>query len=137
VCSSDLNVHLIRRSTAAAVDTLESLYGSNVYLYFDADSSSNAMCQWLGPQVSRVKVRKRSSTIIDANTDIFIKIKDTIDIPTFSSSSAQPDFGDGRPDTVSLEMFFAEWVNYFVSSGPNGTSSGSIYFYEPFLYFEY
>ena len=130
-----VNVHLIRRSSASAVDTLESLYGSNVYLYFDADLGSNAMCQWLGPQVSRVKIRKRSSTIIDSNTNQFIEIEDTIDIPTFSSSSGEPDFGDGRPDTVSLEMFFAEWVNYFVSSGPNATSSGSIYFYEPFIYF--
>jgi len=129
-----VNVHLIRRSTAAAVDTLESLYGSNVYLYFDANSSSNAMCQWLGPNVSKVKVRKRSSNIIDSNTDSFIKIEDTIDIPTFSE---EQDYEDGRPEEVSLEMFFAEWVNYFVSSGPNGTSSGSIYFYEPFLYFEY
>jgi hypothetical protein len=129
-----VNVHLIRRSTAAAVDTLESLYGSNVYLYFDANSSSNAMCQWLGPNVSKVKVRKRSSNIIDSNTDSFIKIEDTIDIPTFSE---EQDYADGRPEEVSLEMFFAEWVNYFVSSGPNGTSSGSIYFYEPFLYFEY
>lgn len=127
-----VNVHLIRRSTAAAVDTLESLYGSNAYLYFDADLGSNAMSQWLGPQVSRVKIRKRSSTIIDANTDSFIKIKDTIDIPTFSSSGGEPDFGNGRPGTVSLEMFFAEWVSYL---NDDLVSSGSIYFYEPFIYF--
>ena len=127
-----VNVHLIRRSTAAAVDTLESLYGSNVYLYFDADSSSNAMCQWLGPNVTKVKVRKRSSNIIDSNTDSFIKIEDTIDIPTFSSSSAEPDFGNGRPEFVSLEMFFAEWVSYL---NDDTISSGSIYFYEPFIYF--
>ena len=130
-----VNVHLIRRSTAAAVDTLESLYGSNVYTYFDNDLGSNATSQWLGPNTSRVKVRKRSSTIIDSNTNQFIKIKDTIDIPTYSTSSSEPDFADGRPEEVSLEMFFAEWVSYFVSSGPNGNSSGSIYFYEPFIYF--
>jgi hypothetical protein len=127
-----VNIHLIRRSTASAVDTLESLYGSNVYLYFDADSSSNAMCQWLGPNVTKVKVRKRSSNIIDSNTDSFIKIEDTIDIPTFSSSSAEPDFGNGRPEFVSLEMFFAEWVSYL---NDDTISSGSIYFYEPFIYF--
>jgi hypothetical protein len=128
-----VNLHLIRRSTAAAVDTLESLYGSNVYTYFNSDLGSNAICQWLGPFVSIVKVRKRSSTIIDSNTDSFIKIKDTIDIPTFSSSSAEPDFGDGRPDTVSLEMFFAEWLTN-LDDNPN-ISTGSIYFYEPFIYF--
>lgn len=130
-----VNVHLIRRSTAAAVDVLESLYGSNIYTYFNTSYSTAASNQWLGPNIGTVKVRKRSSTIIDANTDSFIKIKDTIDIPTFSSSSDAPDLGNGRPDTVSLEMFFAEFVDYFVSSGPNGTPSGSIYFYEPFIYF--
>jgi hypothetical protein len=128
-----VNVHLIRRSTASAVDTLESLYGSNVYTYFDADREANAMSQWLGPNVSRVKVRKRSSTIIDSNTNQFIKIKDTIDIPTFSSSSAEPDFGNGRPYTVSLEMFFAEWLTN-LDDNPN-ISTGSIYFYEPFISF--
>jgi hypothetical protein len=127
-----VNIHLIRKSYASAVDTLESLYGSNVYLYFNADSSSNAMCQWLGPNVTKVKVRKRSSTIIDSNTNQFIKIKDTIDIPTFSSSSAEPDSGNGRPESVSLEMFFAEWVSYLNN---DAISSGSIYFYEPFIYF--
>ena len=127
-----VNIHLIRRSTASAVDTLESLYGSNVYLFFDANSSSNAMCQWLGPQVSRVKIRKRSSTIIDSNTNQFIKIEDTIDIPTFSSSGGEPDFGNSRPEFLSLEMFFAEWVSYL---NDDLVSSGSIYFYEPFIYF--
>jgi len=130
-----VNIHLIRRSTAAAVDVLESLYGSNIYTYFNTSYSTAASNQWLGPNIGTVKVRKRSSTIIDSNTNQFIKIKDTIDIPTFSSSSNAPDLGDGRPDTVSLEMFFAEFVDYFVSSGPNGTPSGSIYFYEPFIYF--
>lgn len=131
-----VNIHLIRRSTAAQVDVLESLYGSNVYTYFNADAGSNAMSQWLGPNTSKVKVRKRSSTIIDNNANKFIRIYDKIDIPTFSSSGGEPDWGDGRPEEVSLEMFFAEWVNYFVNSGPNGTSSGAIYFYEPFIYFE-
>ena len=131
-----VNLHIIRRSSASAVDTLESLYGSSTYIYFNADQGSNAMSQWLGPNTSRVKVRKRSSTIIDNNADKFIKIYDKVDIPTFNDSSAEPDIGNGRPETVSLEMFFAEWVNYFVSSGPNPTNSGSIYFYEPFIYFE-
>jgi hypothetical protein len=130
-----VNVHLIRRSTAASVDILESLYGSNIYSYFNTSYSTAASNQWLGSNIGTVKVRKRSSTIIDANTDSFIKIKDTIDIPTFSSSSDAPDLGNGRPDTVSLEMFFAEFVDYFVNSGPNETPSGSIYFYEPFIYF--
>jgi len=132
-----VNFHLIRSyGIDTPIDTLESLYGSNVYLYFNADSSSNAMCQWLGPNVTKVKVRKRSSTFINSyyfsNTDIFIKIKDTIDIPTFSFSSNEPDEESGRPDTVSLEMFFAEWVSYLNN---DEISSGSIYFYEPFIYF--
>lgn len=126
-----VNLHLIRRSTASAVDTLESLYGSNAYTYFNADLGSSAIYQWLGPNVSRVKIKKRSSTIIDSNTDNFIKIKDIIDIPTFSSSGAEPDFGNSRPATVSLEMFFAEWIPYLNTAG----TSGSIYFYEPFIYF--
>ena len=129
-----VNVHLIRRSTSSVVDTLESLYGSNIYKYFNTSLSTAANNQWLGSgsNIGRVKVRKRSSTIIDSNTNQFIKIKDTIDIPTFSSSSGEPDFGDGRPDTVSLEMFFAEWVSYL---NDDLVSSGSIYFYEPFIYF--
>jgi len=130
-----VNIHLIRRSTASAVDALESAYGSNVYTYFNSDFGSNATSQWLGPNTSVVRVRKRSSTTIDSNTDQFIKIEDTIDIPTYSSSGGEPEYADGRPEEVSLEMFFAELVSYFVSSGSSGISSGSIYFYEPFLYF--
>lgn len=129
-----INIHLIRRNTAAAVDTLESLYGSNIYTYFNNDLGSLATYQWLGPQVSKVKIRKRSSTTIDSNADKFIKIYDTIDIPTFSSSYAESDWGNGRPTTVSLEMFFAEWNSYL---NDDAVSSGSIYFYEPFLYFKY
>ena len=129
-----INVHLIRRSTATAVDTLESLYGSNIYTYFNNDLGSLATYQWLGPNVSKVKIRKRSSTIIDSNADKFMQIYDTIDIPTFSDSSAEPDWGNGRPKIVSLEMFFAEWNLYL---NDDAVSSGSIYFYEPFIYFKY
>jgi parallel beta-helix repeat protein len=126
-----VNIHLIRRSTAPAIDTLESLYGSNVYKYFNNDLGSNATSQWLGPYVSRVKVRKRSSTIIDNNSDKFIQLSDIIDIPTFSDSSAEPDWGNGRPQFVSLEMFFAEAIPSLTYE----LASGSIYFYEPFIYF--
>jgi hypothetical protein len=128
-----VNLHIIRRSSASAVDTLESLYGSNIYTYFMADEGINAMSQWLGPDTSRVKVRKRSSTIIDNNADKFIKIYDKVDIPTFNDSSAEPDLGNGRPETVSLEMFFAEWCS---NLNDDDVTSGSIYFYEPFIYFE-
>ena len=129
-----VNVHLIRKAAATAVDTLESLYGTNTYKYFDNDLGSLATYQWLGPNVSKVKIRKRSSTIIDSNADKFMQIYDTIDIPTFSSSSGEPDWGDGRPQFVSLEMFFAEWNTYLNN---DAVSSGSIYFYEPFIYFKY
>jgi hypothetical protein len=130
---SYVNLHFIKRSSNIIVDILESLYGSDIYTYFDADLGANAMCQWLGPNTSRVKIRKRSSTIIDDNADQFKQISDTIDIPNYSSSSAEPDFGNGRPETVSLEIFFAEWVSN-LDDNPN-ISTGSIYFYEPFIYF--
>jgi hypothetical protein len=97
---------------------------------FDADYGSNAMCQWLGPNTSKVKVRRRSSIL--SSTDSIVTLYDTIDIPTFSAAGAQPDAVAGFPEYVSLQMFFAEWVAYLNNSG---ILSGSIYFYEPFLYF--
>jgi hypothetical protein len=91
------------------------------------------MCQWLGPSTSRVKVKRRSSVYIDgSNLDTFNVLSDTIDIPTFSTSGGEPDFNNGFPDYISIQMFFAEWVSYLNNSG---IPSGAIYFYEPFLYF--
>lgn len=130
---SYVNVHLVR-NTSVYVDLLQGLYfnSPNGYNYFNANWGANAMSQWVGPQNSRVKVRMRSSTTATTVTDKFVTIFDTIDIPTFSGSYAEPDWGDGRPEHVSLEMFYAELLNYLTGSPYN---SGSIYFYEPFLYF--
>jgi hypothetical protein len=124
---SYVNTHIIKSSNSSTpISTLESLYTQNTYVNFDADLGSNAMCQWLGPSTSMVKVRRRSSTL--ASTDSFVTLYDTIDIPTFSADAEV-----GFPKYVSLQMFFAEWVAYLNNSG---ILSGAIYFYEPFLYFE-
>ena len=118
----------------ANVTSLISLYNTNSYTNFDANYGSNAMCQWLGPFTSRVKVKTASHTeVVPDGLDKFITITNTVEIPTFSTFGAEPDFADGFPETVLLEMFFAEWLNYL-----NGDAfdSGAIYFYKPFLYFE-
>jgi hypothetical protein len=129
---SYVNTHIIKSSNSSTpISTLESLYTQNTYVNFDADYSSNAMCQWLGPNTSKVKVKRRSSIL--SSTDLIVTLSDTIDIPTFSAAGAQPDEVVGFPEYVSLQMFFAEWVAYLNNSG---IVSGAIYFYEPFLYFE-
>jgi hypothetical protein len=128
---SYVNTHIIKSSNSSApISTLESLYTENTYVNFDADYGSNAMCQWLGPNTSKVKVKRRSSIL--SSTDSIVTLYDTIDIPTFSAAGAQPDAVAGFPEYVSLQMFFAEWVAYLNNSG---ILSGAIYFYEPFLYF--
>jgi hypothetical protein len=123
----------------AEISTLQSLYSSDIYTNFNADLGSNAMCQWLGPNTSKVKVRKRSNVNLASVAgglpqylDNLQVLEDTIDIPTFSTSGGQPDANNGFPEYVSLQMFFAEWVSYLNNSGIN---SGAIYFYQPFLYF--
>jgi len=150
--NSYVNINMIKSSNGTTfLSDLQSLYGINQfvqsnYVNFDADLGSNAMCQWLGPLTSKVKVRRRSSIFVTslddigipftyiAKRDIFNKISDTVDIPTFSTSNG--DQTNGKARYASLQMFFAEWLGYFVDSGPNPTQSGSIYFYEPFIYFE-
>jgi hypothetical protein len=130
---SYVNTHIIKSSNSSTpISTLESLYTQNTYVNFDADYGSNAMCQWLGPNTGKVKVKRRSSIL--SSTDSIVTLSDTIDIPTFSAAGAQPDGVVGFPEYVSLQMFFAEWVAYLNNSG---ILSGAIYFYEPFLYFEY
>jgi len=112
---------------------------TNLYKYFT--TSSNSRSQWLGPNINTVKVRKRN--IISLVRQLgghpeylnnFTTLQDTIDIPTFSTSIGNPDETNGFPEYVSLQMFFAEWEDYL---NEDGISSGSIYFYQPFLYFEY
>lgn len=132
---SYVNVNMIRKPVSVDttyLDNLETLYTLNTYVNFDS-SYANAMCQWLGPQTSRVKVKRRPSKYIGASDlDIFNVLSDTIDIPIFSSFGGSPDHNDGFPEYVSIQMFFAEWVSYLNDSG---IPSGAIYYYEPFLYF--
>lgn len=132
---SYVNLNMVRKPVSVdttALDSLETLYTLNNYVNFDS-AYANAMCQWLGPSTSKVKVRRRPSVYIDAsNLDTFNALSDTIDIPTFSTSGGEPDFNNGFPDYISIQMFFAEWVSYLNNSG---IPSGAIYFYEPFLYF--
>jgi hypothetical protein len=127
----------------ASISSLQNLYNSyrDIYINFSANSSSNAMCQWLGPNTSNVKARWRKNVSFvnrlgghPEYLNNFQILEDTIDIPTFSTSSAEPDLNDGFPEYVSLQMFFAEFLVYLNDDQVN---SGSIYFYKPFLYFEY
>jgi len=133
---SYVNLNMVRKQSSVDttyLDNLETLYTLNSYVNFNTDAGSNALCQWLGPSTSRVKVRRKSSVYINAsNLDTFNVLSDTIDIPVFSSSGENPDYNDGFPDYISIQMFFAEWVSYLNDSG---IPSGAIYFYEPFLYF--
>jgi len=132
---SYVNLNMVRKPVSVdttALDSLETLYTLNNYVNFDS-AYANAMCQWLGPNTSKVKVKRKSSSYIDgSNLDTFNLLSDTIDIPTFSTSGGEPDFNNGFPDYISIQMFFAEWVSYLNNSG---IPSGAIYFYEPFLYF--
>ena len=132
---SYVNLNMVRKPVSVdttALDSLETLYSLNNYVNFDS-SYANAMCQWLGPSTSKVKVKRKSSVYIDgSNLDTFNVLSDTIDIPTFSTSGGSPDYNNGFPDYISIQMFFAEWVSYLNGSG---IPSGAIYFYEPFLYF--
>jgi hypothetical protein len=133
---SYVNINMIRNPVSvetAFLDNLEGFYGLNTYINFDANAGANAMCQWLGPNTSRVKVKRRPSKYINApDLDVFNVLSDAIDIPNFSSSGGSPDYNNGFPEYVSIQMFFAEWVSYLNDSG---ILSGAIYYYEPFLYF--
>jgi len=129
---SYVNTHIIKSpNSSTPISTLESLYTLDTYINFDANFGSNAMCQWLGPATSKVKIKRRSSIV--ARTISLVSLSDTIDIPTFSTSGGAADGADGFPDYISFQMFFAEWASYLNDSG---IPSGSIYFYEPYIYFE-
>ena len=124
-----------------SLKTLEDFYNTNSYSYFNANSGQNAMCQWMGPLNSSVKVRKLApfrnlqDGLIQADFGYnkFHTVNFTVDIPTFSTTSDEPDSHDGFAQEVCLEMFFAEYMVYLNDDEVN---SGSIYFYKPFLYFE-
>jgi hypothetical protein len=115
---------------------LTNLYNTGTYSFFNADWGQNAMCQWMGPNNSRVKVRRLAEfedLVSNDKLDIFNTVNFTVNIPTFSTSYDEPDSADGFADAVSLEMFFAESLEYLNDDEVN---SGAIYFYKPFIYFE-
>ena len=90
----------------------------------------------MGPQNSRVKVRKLAPfNNVSSNNELdkFNTVNFTVNIPTFSTTSDEPDSHDGIAQDVCLEMFFAEHMSYL---NDDEVDSGAIYFYKPFLYFE-
>jgi hypothetical protein len=116
-------------------------YDKTTNLYRTFHINSNAEHQWLGPNTTVVRARKRLSVSL-TNTlnahpeylDNLTTLQDTIDIPNFSTTIGNGDAVSGFPEYVSLQMFFAEWLNYLNN---DGVQTGSIYYYKPFLYFEY
>jgi hypothetical protein len=138
---SYVNIYAVHNNITAAYNftqlkTLEDFYNTGTYSYFSADWGQNAMCQWMGPLNSRVKVRKLApfrNIQADFAYNKFHTVNFTVDIPTFSTTSDEPDSHDGIAQDVCLEMFFAEHVPHL---NDDEVDSGAIYFYKPFLYFE-
>jgi len=104
---------------------------NNPYTTFDADSDSNAMSQWLGPNTSKAKVKKLSQTVQDDTYDSWRIINGSATIPTFST--AGNDATNGRAEYVSLHMYFAESFVYLNNN--DGVETGAMFFYNPYLYF--
>jgi len=103
----------------------------NPYTMFNADSDSNAMSQWLGPNTSKVKVKKLSQTVQDDTYDNWRIINGSVAIPTFST--ADNDATNGRAQYVSLHMYLAESFVYLNNN--DYVETGPIFFYNPYLYF--
>jgi len=103
----------------------------NPYTTFNADSDSNAMSQWLGPNTSKVKVKKLSQTFQDDTYDSWRIINGSVAIPTFST--ADNDATDGRAEYVSLHMYLAESFVYLNNN--DDVDTGGMFFYNPYLYF--
>lgn len=103
----------------------------NPYTTFNADADSNAMSQWLGPNTSKVKVKKLSQTFQDDTYDSWRIINGSVAIPTFST--AGNDATDGRAEYVSLHMYLAESFVY-LNNNVDG-DIGGMFFYNPYLYF--
>lgn len=134
---SYVNIYAVHNNDSVSnLGTLEDFYNTGTYSYFNADWGQNAMCQWMGPLNSSVKVRKLAPfiNVFSSNVlDKFNTVNFTVDVPTFSTTSDEPDSHDGIAQDVCLEMFFAEHVPYL---NDDEVDSGAIYFYKPFLYFE-
>lgn len=134
------NVYVVHNTTSpflGQLTNLENLYNTDTYSYFNETDGQNAGCQWLGPLNSKVKVRKlapfNNMGVDVSQFNKFNTVTFTVDIPTFSTTSDQPDSSDGFAQDVCLEMFFAESLTRLNNDGQN---SGAIYFYKPFLYFK-
>jgi hypothetical protein len=103
----------------------------NPYTMFNTDFNSNATSQWLGPNTSKVKVKKLSQTFQDDSYDNWKIINGSVTIPTFST--ADNDATNGRAEYVSLHMYLAEsfvYLNNIVDG-----DIGGMFFYNPYLYF--
>ena len=103
----------------------------NPYTMFNADFNSNAMSQWLGPNTSKVKVKKLSQTVQDDTYDSWRIINGSVTIPTFST--ADNDATNGRAEYVSLSMYLAESFVYLNNN--DNVDTGGMFFYNPYLYF--
>lgn len=101
------------------------------YTMFNTDFNSNATSQWLGPNTSKVKVKKLSQTVQDNSYDNWRIINGSATIPTFST--ANNDATDGRAEYVSLHMYLAESFVYLNNN--DNVDTGGMFFYNPYLYF--
>ena len=117
---------------AVCGNEVPTLLGDNSpYTTFNADSDSNAMSQWLGPNTSKVKVKKISQTVQDDSYDNWKIINGSVTIPTFST--AGNDATNGRAEYVSLHMYLAESFVYLNNN--DNVDTGAMFFYNPYLYF--
>lgn len=101
------------------------------YTIFRTDWSSNATSQWVGPNNSKVKVKKLSQVTQDDTYDGWKLLTGSASVPTFSTSNN--DNVDGRANYVSLHMYLAESFVYLNNN--DGVDTGPMYFYSPYLYF--
>jgi len=101
------------------------------YTMFNTDFNSNATSQWLGPNTTKVKVKKLSQTVQDDTYDSWRIINGSVTIPTFST--VDYDATNGRPEHVSLHMYLAESFVYLNNN--DEVDAGGMFFYNPYLYF--
>jgi hypothetical protein len=103
----------------------------NPYTMFNTDFNSNATSQWLGPNTTKVKVKKLSQTVQDNSYDSWKIINGSVTIPIFST--ADNDATNGRAEYVSLSMYLAESFVYLNNN--DNVDTGGMFFYNPYLYF--
>lgn len=103
----------------------------NPYTVFRTDWSSNATCQWVGPNNSKVKVKKLSQVTQDDTYDNWKLLSSSVSIPTFSTANS--DNTDGVATYISLHMYLAESFVYLNNN--DNVDTGPMYFYSPYIYF--